>query len=463
MTAINGRHQSQVTSHESLLIKGGRVVDPGTATDRVADVLIENGVVAAVGGGIASGAHHVLDARGCIVAPGLIDPHVHLRDPGSTHKEDIASGTAAAARGGFATIACMANTVPSIDHPAIVEYVRSIASKVGACRVAPIGAITRGLAGEELAPIGSLAAAGAVAISDDGAAVASAGLLRRAMVYASMYGLPVMEHCEDRSLSDGGVMHEGQWSAILGLHGIPSVSEETVLARDLLLAESAGAHLHVLHVSTAGSTRLIREAKRRGVRVTAEVTPHHLVLTDEAVQGFDTNDKMNPPLRSAEDVGALRDALADGTIDAIATDHAPHAVEEKMVEFDRAPFGVIGLETAVGVAVTFLVHLGILGIGDLIRAMSTAPASILGLPGGRLALGSPGDVTVLDLDRTWTVDPSTFASKSRNTPFAGWNLTGKAVATIVGGEVKFSELPEPVSEVGGPGSEQAMVTRAQSR
>jgi len=442
-----------------LLIRGGRVVDPATTTDRVTDLLIENGLVAAVGDGIAPGAHTVLDARGCIVAPGLIDPHVHLRDPGSTHKEDIASGTAAAARGGFATIACMANTVPPIDHPAIIEYVRSISSKVGACRVVPIGAITKGLAGEELAPIGSLVAAGAVAISDDGAAVASAGLLRRAMVYASMYGLPVMEHCEDRTLSHGGVMHEGHWSSILGLHGIPAASEEVVLARDLLLAESVGVHLHVLHVSTAGSTRLIREAKRRGVRVTAEVTPHHLVLTDEAVQGFDTSYKMNPPLRSAEDVDALREALADGTIDAIATDHAPHAVEEKMVEFDQAPFGVVGLETAVGVALTFLVRAGILGIGDLIRAMSTAPASILGLPGGRLAPGSPGDVTVLDLNRTWTVDPSMFASKSRNTPFAGWDLTGKAVATIVGGEVKFSELPEPVSDVGGPRSEKSLAGR----
>ncbi|MGH2348570.1 MAG: dihydroorotase [bacterium] len=425
---------------QGLLIRGGRVVDPLTATDRIADVLIEDGQIAAVAGGIPSGAYRILDARGCVVTPGLVDLHVHLRDPGLTHKEDIASGTAAAVRGGFTTIACMANTVPPIDHPAIVEYVRSIASKVGACRVVPVGAITKGLAGEELAPIGGLVAAGAAAISDDGAAVASAGLLRRAMVYASMYGLPVMEHCEDRSLSGGGVMHEGRWSAVLGLHGIPPVSEEVVLARDLLIAESAGAHLHILHVSTAGSVRLIREAKRRGVRVTAEVTPHHLVLTDEAVQGFDPNDKMNPPLRSPEDRDALREGLRDGTIDAIATDHAPHAVEEKMVEFDQVPFGVIGLETALGVALTSLVHTGVLGLPDLIRAMSTAPASILGLPGGRLAPGAPGDVTMIDLDRTWIVDPSTFASKSRNTPFAGWELTGKAVATVVGGEVKFDEL-----------------------
>jgi dihydroorotase len=438
-------------SHMSLLIRGGRVVDPLTGTDRIADVLIEDGQVAAVAGGIDPGGHRLLDAAGCVVTPGLIDLHVHLRDPGLTHKEDIASGTAAAVRGGFTTIACMANTVPPIDHPAIVEYVRSIASKTGACHVVPVGAITKGLAGEELAPIGGLVAAGAAAISDDGAAVANAGLLRRAMVYASMYGLPVMEHCEDRALSGGGVMHEGHWSAVLGLHGIPPVSEEAVLARDLLVAESAGAHLHVLHVSTAGSVRLIREAKRRGVRVTAEVTPHHLALTDEAVAGFDPNCKMNPPLRSSEDRDALREGLRDGTIDAIATDHAPHSVEEKMVEFDQAPFGVIGLETALGVALTVLVHTGLLALPELIRAMSTAPASILGLPGGRLSPGAPGDLTILDLDRTWIVDPSTFTSKSRNTPFAGWELTGKAVATVVGGEVKFSELAVPAGTAG-PGT-----------
>jgi dihydroorotase len=434
-----------------LLIRGGRVVDPLTATDRIADVLIEDGQITAVAGSIAPGGYRLLDAGGCVVTPGLIDLHVHLRDPGLTHKEDIASGTAAAVRGGFTTIACMANTVPPIDHPALVEYVRSVASKAGACRVVPVGAITKGLAGEELAPIGGLVASGAAAISDDGAAVANAGLLRRAMVYASMYGLPVMEHCEDRALSGGGVMHEGHWSAVLGLHGIPPISEEVVLARDLLVAESAGAHLHALHVSTAGSVRLIREAKRRGVRVTAEVTPHHLALTDETVQGFDPNRKMNPPLRSSEDRDALREGLRDGTIDAIATDHAPHAVEEKMVEFDQAPFGVIGLETALGVALTVLVHPGVLTLPKLIRAMSTAPASILGLPGGRLAPGAPGDVTILDLDRTWIVDPATFASKSRNTPFAGWELTGKAVATVVGGEVKFSELGVPAG-VSGPGT-----------
>lgn len=435
----------------TLLIAGGRVVDPSTETDRPADVLIEDGRIAAVAASIPTDGRRVVDAAGCMVVPGLIDMHVHLRDPGQTHKEDIATGTAAAVRGGFTAVACMANTLPPIDHPAIVEYVRSVASRIGTCRVYPIGAITKGLDGEELAPIGGLAAAGVVGLSDDGAAVAHAGLLRRAMTYASMYGLPVMEHCEDRALSGAGVMHDGEWSAVLGLTGLPAASEETIVARDLVLAEATGAHLHLLHVSTVGSVRLLREAKRRGVRVTAEVTPHHLVLADDAVQRFDTNVKMNPPLRSAADVDALREALADGTIDAIATDHAPHTVEEKMVEFDQAPFGVVGLETAVGVVLTRLVGSGLIGLADAVRAMSTAPASILGIPGGTLAVGAPGDVTVLDLERTWTVDAAAFASKSRNTPFDGWALKGKAVAAIVGGEVKFGELAQPVG-VAGPGT-----------
>ncbi|HEY3248564.1 MAG TPA: dihydroorotase [bacterium] len=429
------------TEWPALLITGGRVVDPAGALDRMADVLIEGGRIRDVATGISAEGRRVLDADGLVVVPGLIDLHAHLRDPGQTHKEDIASGTLAAVRGGFTSIACMANTVPPIDHPTVVEYVRSVAAKSAACRVYPIGAITKGLAGQELALIGGLAAAGVVAISDDGAAVADAGLLRRAMTYAAMYGLPVMEHCEDRALSDAGVMHEGTWSSVLGLHGIPAVAEDTVVARDLLLAESTGAHLHVLHVSTAGSVKLIREAKRRGMRVTAEVTPHHLLLTDEAVAGFDANFKMNPPLRSRGDVAALREALTDGTIDAIATDHAPHTVEEKTVEFDAAPFGVSGLETAVGLMLTFLVRAGGLDLPTLVQLMSTGPATILGLPSGRLAPGAPADLTLLDLDRAWTVDPQTFASKSRNTPFTGWNLIGKAVGTIVGGEIKYSELP----------------------
>ncbi|MGH2400486.1 MAG: dihydroorotase, partial [bacterium] len=305
-----------------LLIRNGTVLDPSTRVERRADMLIIDETVAAIEGSIAPQRDvNVIDAIGLLVAPGLVDMHVHLRDPGQTHKEDIASGTLAAVRGGFTTVACMPNSAPPIDHPTVVEYVKSRAG-AASCRVFPIAAITKGQAGKELAPIAALAAAGAVAFSDDGVSVADAGLLRRALSYASMFDLPVIEHCEDLTLSAGGVMHEGSWSTVLGLRGIPAVSEEAIVARDLLLAEETGARLHIAHVSTAGSVRLIRDAKGRGVRVTAEVTPHHLVLTGEAVQGFDANVKMNPPLRSADDVEAMREALIDGTIDAIATDHA---------------------------------------------------------------------------------------------------------------------------------------------
>ncbi len=424
----------------SVLMKGGRVIDPAVGIDRTTDVLVVDGRIAAIEDGISPRAHlRVIDAADKIIAPGLVDMHVHFRDPGQTHKEDMLSGAGAAARGGFTAVACMPNTIPPIDHPTVVEYVKSRA-RAAACRVYPIAAITRGQTGGELSPFAALAASGAVALSDDGVSVASAGLLRRAMSYASTFNLPVIEHCEDASLSDGGVMHEGAWSTVLGLRGIPASSEETIVARDLLLAEATGARLHVAHVSTAGSVRLIRDAKRRGVRVTAEVTPHHLVLTDEAVQGFDANFKMNPPLRSASDVEAVREGLIDGTIDAIATDHAPHAAEEKSVEFDAAPFGVIGLETALGVIWTEFVETGMLSATETIRKMSTMPASILKVPGGNLSPGAPADLVLIDPDLKWTVDAATFASKSRNTPFDGWMLTGKTVLTIVGGEIKHSEL-----------------------
>ncbi|MBI2973732.1 MAG: dihydroorotase [Armatimonadetes bacterium] len=424
----------------NVLIRGGRVIDPSAGLDRAADVLIVDGRIAAVESHLDARADvPVIDAAGMIVAPGLVDMHVHFRDPGQTHKEDITSGAEAAARGGFTAVACMPNTLPPIDHPTVVEYVKSRA-RSAACRVYPIAAVSKGQVGQELAPIAGLAASGAVALSDDGVPVASAGLLRRAMSYASMFDLPVIEHCEDLTLSEGGVMHEGAWSTVLGLRGIPAASEEAVVARDLLLAEVTGARLHVAHVSSAGSVRMIREAKRRGVTVTAEVTPHHLVLTDESVQGFDAAFKMNPPLRTPADVEAVREGLLDGTIDAIATDHAPHAPEEKMVEFDAAPFGVIGLETALGVVWTALVQTGALTPADAIMKLSTAPASILKIPGGTLRPGSPADLVLIDPNRKWTVDAATFASKSRNTPFQGWTMTGKAVMTIVGGEIKHSDL-----------------------
>lgn len=429
----------------SVLIRGGRVIDPSAGLHRAADVLIVDGRIAAVESHLDARADvPVIDAAGLIVAPGLVDMHAHFRDPGQTHKEDITSGAEAAARGGFTAVACMPNTLPPIDHPAMVEYVKSRA-RSAACRVYPIAAVSKGQVGQELAPIAGLAAAGAVALSDDGVPMASAGLLRRAMSYASMFDLPVIEHCEDLTLSEGGVMHEGAWSTVLGLRGIPAASEESVVARDLLLAEVTGARLHVAHVSSAGSVRMIREAKRRGVTVTAEVTPHHLVLTDESVQGFDATFKMNPPLRSPADVEAVREGLLDGTIDAIATDHAPQAPEEKMVEFDAAPFGVIGLETALGVVWTALVQTGALPPADAIRKLSTAPASILRIPGGTLRPGSPADLVLIDPNRKWTVDAATFASKSRNTPFQGWTLTGKAVMTIVGGEIKHNELAVEVA------------------
>ncbi len=427
-----------------LLIKGGKIVDPVSGASEAADVLIEDGRVVACAAGIAARGQQVVEAAGLIVAPGLVDMHVHLRDPGQTHKEDLVTGTAAAVRGGVTALACMANTIPPIDHPTVVEYVHSRAAKEGACRVYPIGAITKGLAGQELAPLAGLAGAGVVGFSDDGAAVANAGLLRRAMLYAKSFDLPIIEHCEDAHLADGGVMHEGQWSTTLGLRGISALAEEVIVARDLQLAEATGARLHIAHVSTAHSVRLIREAKRRGVRVSAEVTPHHLVLTDAAVEGYNANMKMNPPLRSAEDVAQLRAGVLDGTIDVIATDHAPHAPEEKLVEFDRAPFGVVGLETALGVVLTTLVRPGLLPLSAALRAMSTNPAAILGIRGGRFAVGEPADLILIDLTRSWIVHADTFASKSRNTPFEGWVLEGKAVLTIVGGQIKHSELPTEV-------------------
>jgi len=428
-----------------ILIRGGRVVDPAHGSSGMADVLVEAGRIAAIDPHIPASNHETLDVEGLIVSPGLVDMHVHLRDPGQTHKEDISSGTRAAARGGFTAVACMANTAPPVDHPVVVEYVRSRAREVAACRVYPIGAITKGLQGQELAPLAGLASAGVVAFSDDGTAVLDAGLLRRALKYASMTGLPVIEHCEDPTISDGGVMHDGAHAAILGLPGIPAASEEIIVARDLLLAESTGARLHIAHVSTAASVRMIRAAKLRGVQVTAEVTPHHLVLTDADVGDYDTNRKMNPPLRTSEDVEAVREALADGTIDAIATDHAPHAVEEKIVEFDRAPFGVVGLETALAVVMTHLVRPGLLSIEDALRRMSTLPAQILGIPGGRLDVGAPADLVVIDPDRRWTVRPGEFASRSRNTPFEGWNLEGKAVLTMVEGAIRHNELTAGVT------------------
>ncbi|MGH7378121.1 MAG: dihydroorotase, partial [Candidatus Methylomirabilales bacterium] len=426
------------------------VVDPVNDLDGVMDLLIEEGVIRRVGPAENAGkprrtapagkgpeqADRVIEAKGLIVCPGLIDLHVHLREPGREDEETIASGTAAAARGGFTALACMPNTDPPNDSASVTEFILEEAARHGAVRVYPIGAISKGRKGEELAEIGELVAAGCVGISDDGSPVASAGLMRRAMEYATMFDIPVIPHCEELTLSQGGVMHEGLVSTQLGLKGIPGVAEAVEVARDLLLAEFTGARLHLCHLSAAESVRALREAKARGAKVTAEVTPHHLALTDEAVWGFSTNTKMNPPLRSAEDQAALREALADGTLDAIATDHAPHALAEKEQEYDAAPFGVTGLETCLGVVLTELYHGKVLTLAQIVERMSVAPARILGLKGrGSLAPGAEADVTLFDPEREWVVEPKGMASKSKNSPFLGWKLKGAPVMTIVGGKV----------------------------
>jgi len=431
----------------------------------VGDVLIREGRIAAVGPGVVAEAGRIIDASGLIVCPGLIDIHCHLRDPGFEHKETIETGTRAAARGGFTTVCCMANTEPPIDSRAGVEYILRTAAAQGAVRVLPIGCITRGRQGKELAEMGDLAEAGAVAFSDDGSPVADAALMRHALEYASAFALPVIEHCEEPSLSHEGVMHEGWVANRLGLRGIPAAAEEAAVARNIALAEFAGTHLHVAHVSTAGSVELVRAAKKRGVQVTAEVTPHHLALTDETVMlaapvlseiegadgsvglAYDTNAKVNPPLRPLADVQACIEGLADGTIDAIATDHAPHAIEDKLCEFDLAAFGISGLETALALCLTLTGDVGAQGhtpLQLLIERLTAGPVRALGLarfvPGlGSLAEGAPGDVLVFDPEAEWVVEPERFASKGKNTPLAGRTLKGKVVATVYGGGVVFVE------------------------
>ncbi len=416
------------------LIKGGMVADPAKGLLQK-DVLIENGTIVRVGSRIGSRGVSVFDASGMIVAPGLIDMHVHLREPGYEYKETIASGTAAAVKGGFAAVAAMPNTNPTADNRAVIEYILRQAARAGAARVYPIGAVTRGITGNELAEMGEMRRAGAVAFTNDGRPVESAGTMRRAMQYARMLGTPIISHCEDYDLAEGGVMNEGLRATVLGLKGIPSSAEEVMVARDIVLAEETGCALHIAHVSTAGSVRLIRDAKRRGVPVTAEAAPHHFVLTDEAVQRYATNAKVNPPLRSRSDVSAILDGLADGTIDVIASDHAPHAEHEKEVEFERAPFGLVGLETTVGLVFQYLVETGVLTAERVITLLTANPARILGLPEPVIAPGRPADITIIDPAAEWVVDPDQFASKGRNTPFSGFKLKGRAVATFVGGKM----------------------------
>jgi len=420
----------------ALVIRGGRVIDPALSVDAVLDVLIEDGKIARVGERLTApqGATDI-DATGKWVCPGFIDMHVHLREPGHEYKETVATGTRAAAAGGFTAVCCMANTQPVNDNRAVTDYIRAKADSEGVVRVYPIGAVTRGLEGKELAELAELAEAGCVAFSDDGRCVMNAELYRRAMEYTLPFGAPVISHAEDHALSRGGCMNEGVVSTELGLPGIPAAAEDVMVARDIVLAELTGAHVHIAHLSTAGAVRLVRDAKARGVRVTAEVTPHHLLLTEEAVRSWDANTRMAPPLRTKRDTEALIEALADGTIDCVATDHAPHALSEKEGEFDRAANGIVGLETAVALLLDRLVRPGVLPVATLVSRLSRDPARLLRLPGGALGVGAPADLTLIDPDGTVTVDPKVFQSKSRNTPFAGWTATGRPWKTIVGGAV----------------------------
>lgn len=456
----------------SLLLAGGRVIDPANQFDAVADVLVLDGKISAVGKNLSAPAGvETFDARGKIVSPGLIDLHVHLREPGQTAKETIATGTAAAARGGFTSIVCMPNTSPAIDNAGTVALIRERAKTEGAVNVFVTGAISKGIAGEELASIGGLKKAGIVAITDDGHCVQNNELMRRACEYAKMFGLPVMDHCQDYSLVTDGVMHEGYWNVVLGLRGWPAAGEEMIVARNILLAELTGAKIHCQHLSAAGSVALLREAKKRGVPVSGEACPHHFTLTDAAVAGsekfwredgltimemeraksglpewpaYDTNFKMNPPLRSAKDREAILAGLADGTIDILASDHAPHCDYEKEVEFDYAPFGITGLETELALSLMQLVHTKRLPLADLIAKFTVNPARLLNLSKGTLSPGADADVTVMDAAREWVFRREESASKSKNSPFFGWPLKGRAVATMVGGKIVWSEKSERV-------------------
>ena len=425
-----------------LLLKGGRVVDPAAARDGEFDVLIEDGRIARIGKSLAVDGAEVFDVKpGWIVAPGLIDIHVHLREPGQEHKETIATGAAAAVAGGFTAVACMPNTDPVNDHPGITELILRRAAEAGLARVYPIGAVSMRSCGEQMSELGAQKAAGCVAFTDDGRPVANALLMRRALEYAGMLGVPIVDHCEDPSLKGDGVAHEGFYAARLGLRGIPGIAESIMVERDIALAEMTGALYHVCHMSARQSLRAVGAAKARGMtNVTCEVAPHHFVLTDEALEKpvrYDTNVKMNPPLREAADRDAMLDGIADGTVDVIATDHAPHHADEKLVEFDRAPFGIVGLETCVPLVFDRLVHAGRIGVTRAIELLSTNPARVFRLPGGSLADLAPADITILAPDAPVTIRAATLRSKSKNTPFDGWQLRGAVVATIVGGKLVY--------------------------
>jgi dihydroorotase len=428
-----------------VLLRNGRVIDPSRGLDQTADVLVTDGKIAAVGPGLgAPDGADIRDVRGLVVAPGLVDVHVHLREPGNEDEETVASGARAAAAGGFTAVCAMPNTDPVTDNQAAVGFIVRQSVRAGLARVYPIGAVSVGQKGERLAEFGEMVGAGAVAVSDDGKPVVSGHLMRTALEYARTFHIPVADHCEEPTLAAGGAMHEGLVAARLGLKGIPAAAEEIMVARDILLAEHTGGHVHLCHMSTRGSVELIRRGKQRGIRVTAEVTPHHLTLTDAACEHYDTHAKMNPPLREPADVAALAQALKEGVIDCIASDHAPHAYDEKEAAFDEAPFGVVGLETAFGVVHSALVQGGVLTLPELLARMSAVPADVFHLPGGTLAAGAAADVCVLDVTTPWVVRSAEFQSKSRNTPFAGRELVGRAVVTLVAGRVAYErEAREP--------------------
>ena len=420
----------------SILLQNGRVIDPSQSMDRVTNLLVVDGRIAAYDAQ-PGGEQSIINVSGKIVCPGLIDMHVHLREPGREEDETIETGTAAAVAGGFASIACMPNTDPPIDSQGVVEFIRGQAARVDRCNVFVVACVSKGREGKELAEIGQLVKAGAVAFSDDGAPIGNSELMRRAFEYCLMFDKPVLNHSETRELTEHGVMHEGLVSLSLGLSGMPAAAEDVMTSRDIALAEATGGKYHLMHVSTAGSVDIVRRAKRRDVRVTTEVTPHHFTLTDECLRSFDSNFKMSPPLRGKEHVEAILAGLADGTIDVIASDHAPHAKEKKMQELDQAPFGIVGLETMLGLVITKLITPGVLDWSKAIRKMTINPAKVLGISKGTLSIGADADITVIDPTAKWTVDPGQFHSKSSNTPFAGMELTGRAEMVIVGGKVKF--------------------------
>ena len=425
---------------DSILIKGGHVIDPGRFVG-MGDVLIERGKILSVGANLSGpSGSTVIQANGRLILPGFVDLHVHFREPGFEYKETIQSGSAAAVAGWFTTVCCMPNTNPVNDNQAVTEFILERARLAGLANVFPVGAVTKGSEGKELAEIGDLRQSGCVAISDDGKPVMNSLVMRRAMEYALAFDLTVVDHCEDLHLAEGGCMNEGLVSTELGLPGIPAAAEDVMVGRNLSLSELTGARLHLAHISTAGSVRMVREAKRRGIHVTAEACPHHFLLTEELVRGYNTHAKMNPPLRTWHDVQAIKEGLRDGTIDAIATDHAPHATQEKQQDFTEAPFGVVGLETAFALTMG-LVDEGVLSLEQAVEKLTSAPAAAFGLKKGTLAVGADADVVIVDQHEQWEVDPGKFRSKSRNTPFAGWKVKGRVITTIVGGRVVFEAGP----------------------